>query len=294
MTAPPGQRQLQRHDRHLEAALAVWWRRLDVRLGDRQVGGRLIQVSVEQVIRGVHQGQLGIIRGGSVREGPQQRLDGLRLPVQRQAERMVGQQPGRVGPVARRLRVPDGLDHLAMLGEPRCGPPVQRRYFFGQRPAQLQPQEIPEQVVVAKPCPLGVERHHERVGVLELQQDPIRARAAGQQIGQLAVDPIEQGGTQQQLLDVVRLALQHLGEQVLGDRAVAAGELRHEALGVGVTSQGERRQPQARGPPFGPLVQQRRPGCGQRDPRGFEQLAGFALGEAQVCCADLGQLACQA
>ena len=148
--------------------------------------------------------------------------------------------------------------------------------------------------MVAKPRPLGVQRDHKRVRVLELQQDPFRARAAGQQIGQLAVDAIEHGGTQQQLLDVVRLALQHLGEQVLGDRAVAAGELRHEALRVGVTGERDRRQPQARGPPFGPLVQQRRPGLGQRDARGLEQLAGFALGEAQICCADLGQLACQA
>ena len=207
---------------------------------------------------------------------------------------MVGEQPGRVGPVARRLGVPDGVDHLAMLGEPRGGPPVQRRHLFGQRPAQLQPQEIREQVVVAKPRALGVERDDERVRVLELQQDPFRARAAGQQIGQLAVDPIEQGGAQQQLLDVVGLALQHLGEQVLGDRAVAAGELRDETLRVGVTGQGDRREPQARGPPFGPLVQQRRPGLGQRDPRGVEQLAGFALGEAQVGRADLGQLAGQA
>ena len=91
-----------------------------------------------------------------------------------------------------------------------------------------------------------------------------------------------------------RLAFQHLGDQVLGDRAVAAGELRDEPLRVGVTGQGDRREPQARGPPFGPLVQQRRPGLGQRDARGVEQLAGFALGEAQVGRADLGQLAGQA
>ena len=207
---------------------------------------------------------------------------------------MVGEQPGRIGPVARRLGVPDGVDHLALPDEPSGGPPVQRRYFFGQRPAQLQPQQIREQVVVAEPGPLGVERYDERVRVLEVQQDPFRARAAGQQVGQLAVDPVEQGGAQQQILDVGGLAVQHLGEQVLGDRAVAAGELRDEPLRVGVTGQGDRREPQARGPPFGPLVQQRRPGLGQRDTRGVEQLAGLALGKAQVRRADLGQLAGQA
>ena len=143
-------------------------------------------------------------------------------------------------------------------------------------------------MVVAEPGALGVERFDERVGVLEFQQDPFRARAAGQQIGQLAVDPIEQGGTQEQILDVGWLAFEHLGDQVLGDRAVAAGELRDEPLRVGVTGQGERREPQARRPSFRPLVQQRRSGVRQRDTRGVEKLAGFALGKAQVGRADLG------
>ncbi len=115
-----------------------------------------------------------------------------------------------------------------------------------------------------------------------------RARAAGQQVGQFAVDPVKQAGAQQQILNVVGLAVEHLGEQVIGDGAVAAGELGDDPLRVGVTCQGEHREPQPRGPPFGPLVQQRRPGRGQRDARGGEQLAGFALGKTQVGCADLG------
>jgi len=49
VTASPRQRQLQRRDRHLEAALAIWWRRLGVRLGDCQVGGRLVQASLDKV-----------------------------------------------------------------------------------------------------------------------------------------------------------------------------------------------------------------------------------------------------
>jgi hypothetical protein len=156
------------------------------------------------------------------REGPHQRLHGLRLPVEGQGERMVGEQPGGVGPVARRLRVPDSVDHLALPDKPLSGPPVQHRYFRRQRPAQLQPQEIRQQVVVAEPGALGVQRFDERVGVLEVQQDPFRARPTGQQIGQLAVDLVEQRGTQEQILDAGRLAVQHLGKQVLGDRAVAA------------------------------------------------------------------------
>ena len=64
------------------------------------------------------------------RENPHQRLHGLRLPVKRHAERMVGEQPGRLRPVAGRLGVPDGVDHLALPGEPSGGAPVQRGYFL--------------------------------------------------------------------------------------------------------------------------------------------------------------------
>ena len=259
-----------------------------MRLGDRQVGGRPVQAPLGEVTHRAHQRQLGVIRAR--REGPHQRLHGLRLPVEGQAERMVGQQPGRISPAARRLRMPDGVDHLALPDIPLCGPPVQFRYLVGQRPAQLQPQEICQQVVVAEPGTLGVQRFDERVGVLEVEQDPFRARPTGQQIGQFAVDPVEQRGTQEKILDVGRLAVQHLGEQVLRDRAVAAGELRDEPLRVGVTGQGDHREPQSRGPPLGPLVQQRDPGLRQRDTRGSKQLAGLALGKAQIRRADLGQL----
>ena len=256
--------------------------------------GRLVQASPDQVTRRAHQGQLGLIRVRSRREGPQQRLDGLLLPVERQAERMVGEQPGRAGPVARRLRMPDGVSNPAMLGEPPGGPPVQRRHFLGPCPAHLQPQQIPEQVVIAKPRPLGVQRHDKRARIFEFQQDPFRTRAPGQQVRQLTVDPIEQRGAQQQLPDLIWLALQHLGDQVLGDRAIVSGEVRDEPLGVGVIGQRDRREPQARGPPFRPLVQPRRSGLRQRDTRGVEKLAGLLPGEAQISRADLGQLACQA
>jgi hypothetical protein len=139
---------------------------------------------------------------------------------------------------------------------------VQRRDFLGQRAAQLQPQEVAEQVVVAKPRALGVERHYKGVRVLQLQQDPFRAGAASQQIRELTVDPIEHTGAQQQLLDIIGLAFQHLGEQVLGDRAVAPGELGDKALRVGVAGQGDRREPQASGPPLRSLVQQGRSSLG--------------------------------
>ena len=58
-----------------------------------------------------------------------------------------------------------------------------------------------------------------------------------QQIRQLAVDAVEQRGTQKQVLDLGRLALQHFGEQVLGNRPAAAGELRDKSFRVRAAGQ---------------------------------------------------------
>ncbi len=134
--------------------------------------------------------------------------------------------------------MPDGVDNLAVLAEPFRRPPVQRRDLIRQRAAQFQPEQIPEQVVVAEPGPLGVERDDERVRVFELKQDPFRPGPASQQIRQFAVDAVEQAGAQQQILDIAGLAVQHLGEQVLRDSAVGAGEVGDETLRVGVSGQG--------------------------------------------------------
>jgi len=181
VTTPPGQRQLQRRDRHLETAPAIRWRRLGVRLGDCQVSGRLVQAPLDKIHRGPHQSQLGVVRAR--RKSLHQRLDGLRLPVERQAERMVGEQPGRARRVTRRLRVPYRIDKLAPPEKPVSGAPMQDRHLFGQRPAQLQPQEIRKQVIVAEPGPRPVQRDYERVRLLQVLPDPLPAFVSGQQVG---------------------------------------------------------------------------------------------------------------
>jgi hypothetical protein len=63
----------------------------------------------------------------SRQEGPQQRLDGLCLPVEHHAEGVASEQPCHAGPVAGRLGVPDGIGYLAMPAEPSGGSPVQGR-----------------------------------------------------------------------------------------------------------------------------------------------------------------------
>ncbi len=184
----------------------------------------------------------------------------------------------------------DGLGDLGVLGEPPPGETVQLRDVSREGAAQLQPEQAAEHVVVAEPGAAGVQRHHERVGVLQVQQDPFRPGGPGQQVGQLAIDPVQQGGAQQQALHLRRLPVQQLSHQVLSDRTVTAGELGHEAFRVRVPVEGQGRQPQSSRPAFGPLVQHGDHRVGQRNPGGGQQPAGLVFGEAQLRGADLGQL----
>jgi hypothetical protein len=114
----------------IEASATVRW------------GGRLVQASPGKIAGGACERKIRALSNGTWREGPQQRPDGLSLSVKRQAERAVGQQPRRIGPVTRRLSMPDGVDDLAMLAEPSGGQPVQDRQLSRQPPAQLKPEQV--------------------------------------------------------------------------------------------------------------------------------------------------------
>ena len=133
------------------------------------------------------------------------------------------------------------------------------RNLLGQPSAELQAQEIRQELVVAKPGALGVQRHDERVGVLQLQQRPLRARTARQQVGKFPVQPVDKRGSQQRALHLARLAFEHLGHQVFPDRPVGAGKLGHETLGIRVTGERDHRQAQASRPTFRALVQRGHP-----------------------------------
>jgi hypothetical protein len=99
---------------------------------------------------------------------------------------------------------------------------VQPGHFVRGGIKQLELQQVSEQGMVAEPGPLPVERDHERVRLLQLPQDPPRSGATGQQVRELAVDALQHRCSHQQPLDLLWLAFQNLGQQVLGHRSLAA------------------------------------------------------------------------
>ena len=197
-------------------------------------------------------------------------------------------------PVAGGLGVTDRVDRVPMMGEPVGGGQVQIPDGVGFAAPKLQGQEIREQRVVAEPRALTIDRNHERVRVLQLDEHPLRAARPGHSVGQRAADPLQDRGAEQQLPDPFGLALEDLGKQVIRHRPLAAGELGDELSGVRVTGQRHRGEPQARGPPLGPRQEHGGVLGRQLDPGCVKELLRLIGREPEVDGAELGQLASQA
>ena len=190
----------------------------------------------------------------------------------------------------RRLGVPDRLHRVPVLREPPGGGPVQPGDLARRGAPQLQPQQRGEHLVVAEPGPCRVQRDRERVRGLQVLQHLLGALVPGQQGSQLPVHPLQDGGAQQQPPHRLALPVQHLSQQVLRHRPLAAGELRREPLRIRVPGRCQRGQPESRRPPLGPLMQHRQRRPGQLHPCRREQLPRLGQGELQVPGADLGQV----
>jgi hypothetical protein len=152
------------------------------------------------------------------------------LAVEEEMDPVAAEQIDREVGVAAELRVPDRGDGVPVVGVPAGREPVQAGDVVGRLAPQLEPQEVGEQVVVPEPRAADVVGDDERVGLLELAEQPRPVAAAGQQIGERGIDPFEDARAQEQVAHLRRMAGQHLAQQVVGDRALAAGELGHEPL----------------------------------------------------------------
>ena len=91
---------------------------------------------------------------------------------------MLLDQPRRRLEVLGRQGVADRLVHQPLLLVPLAGPAVQLRDAVGLLRFQTTAQALREQVVVAIPAPLLVERRHEQVGAFHPHQDRRRCRCA--------------------------------------------------------------------------------------------------------------------
>jgi hypothetical protein len=170
---------------------------------------------------------------------------------------------------------------------------VQASDCTGLGAAQLELQQAGEQVVIPEPGARGVQRQHERVRLFQVLQQPLRATAPAEQVGQLAVDPLEDAGAQQQAPHRCGLPVQYLRQEILRYGPLTARELRREPARIGMPSQRQRRQPQPGRPPLRPVHQQLHHGIGKLRPRPGQQLASLCHREAQVLGPYFGQVSLQ-
>ena len=152
-------------------------------------------------------------------------------------------------------------------------------------------QQVGEQIVVAVPRPLLITRYQEQVGLLELSQHDPAVLPAGHRITQRSGQSAQNGGLQQEGLDVSRLPVEHLLAEIVQDKPVTAAEGSHEAGDVIAATHGQRRHLQAGDPALGAGVQHGNVGFGEPQAHQLiKQHGRFFRRETQVPRADLAQL----
>ena len=154
-------------------------------------------------------------------------------------------------------RVPDRLGPLVVVREPVTRAPVQHIDELRRLLCQPGSQHVCEQVVIAVPLPPVVERNQEQVAAIEGLEHGLAAALPGDRVAQRAVEPVQDGGVQQELADLAGLALQHLLDQVVDDVAVVPREAGDEPGDVVSSLHRQRRQLQGGDPPFGTPLQRR-------------------------------------
>ncbi len=149
--------------------------------------------------------------------------------------------------------------------------------------AEPGPEHVGEEVVVAVPGAVIVERDDEEVGPLELLERRSTARPTGDGIAERPGERLQDRGLEQEAADVVALAFEHLPDQVVEDEAIVAGEPGDERRDIVATLHRERRELQGRDPSLGARLEHVDVGCVDGQPHLLVEVGGGFVGrEAQV------------
>ena len=139
---------------------------------------------------------------------------------------------GRMLRVATRQGVPDRFLGKAVRGIPLAGGPVEERNPLGSLGRESRAKRVGEEVVVAVPVAVVVERDDEHVGAVQRLEQCCTVVAAGEAVAQLAGQLLQDGGLEQEPTRGLGLRTQDLVDEVVEDEPVAAGEVGDEGSGV--------------------------------------------------------------
>src|SRR5215216_2956783 len=193
--------------------------------------------------------------------------------------------------VSGRDGLPDRPLKVARTLQPPARPFVQDRHQVGLAAPELVEQQLGEEMVVAVPLSLLVQRNHEQVGVGEFTQESARTLPTRDCIAQRASHRPQYRGLQQKLPYILGESSQNLLSQEGDDVAVAAAKRLDEGMLVLLVLQGEGGEVDPRRPPFRTLEQHREViGADAKPDLLVQQAVGFILQEGELLGADLVHL----
>src|SRR5689334_22758296 len=112
-------------------------------------------------------------------------------------------------------------------------------------------------VVITKPLAAIVQANQKQVRAVQLLQHFVTALIAGEGVAERAVQARENRSAQQEILDLLGLAVQHFFQQVIEYETIIAGKLLHQLGTVGSVLQGQRGELQTGDPAFGSVFERR-------------------------------------
>ena len=183
----------------------------------------------------------------------------------------------------------DGLAAIAVLLEPVAGTAVEGRHLARPFRRQVGLQHASEEVVVAVPAALVVERDEEQVAPVERldrRDAPLPCRDG---IRERAGEPRQDRCLQQEVAGLGGLPTEDLFDEVVDDVAVVACERRDELGRVGPALQRERRELKGRDPALRPRLERRDVVVRERQPHELEIARRLVGQESKVARPDLDE-----
>src|SRR5271165_2734648 len=118
-------------------------------------------------------------------------------------------------------------------------------------PRELTAEHLREQMVIAVPLPMLVQRYDKEILPLQSSDYFHRVGRPGHRITERRTESVENGRPSQELPDIARQAAEYLLGEEVDNEPVVAGELADEGPWRGVPAQGERRKVISGGPSLG-------------------------------------------
>ena len=126
--------------------------------------------------------------------------------------------------VARRQGVLHGVRSQTGAGQPLRGAQMQARQPDGIFALKDAAQQVGEEGMVAEPCPVGIKRDKEQVGRFDLPDAVGCVARARDGVGEGGRKTLQNGGAEEEIQHLGRLAAQHFLDEEIRDVACGTGE----------------------------------------------------------------------